>query len=171
MVLTRFRPILQKFVDQGADFIVVGGVAALIRAAPILTFDLYLVHSRHPDNLPRVVSALHSLDAYYRMQAARHLCPNESHLASPGHHLLMTDFGPLDLLGTIGDKRSFEDLLSHSTVEVIEPDLNIRVVNLETLIATKEEAGRDKDLAVLPTLRATLAEIRRLQSSSSTTSE
>lgn len=43
MVLTRFRPILQKFVDRGADFIVVGGVAALIHAAPILTFDLDLV--------------------------------------------------------------------------------------------------------------------------------
>jgi hypothetical protein len=54
---------------------------------------------------------------------------------------------------------------------VIEPDLKIRVVNLETLIATKQEAGRDKDLAVLPVLRATLAEIRRRQSASSTTSE
>ena len=80
----------------------------------------------------------------------------------------MTDFGPLDLLGTIGNKRSYDDLLPHTTVEVIEPDLRIRVVDLETLIATKEEAGRDRDLATLPTLRATLAEIRRLQSSSTT---
>ena len=43
----------------------------------------------------------------------------------------------------------------------IAPDLQIRVLDLETLIATKEEAGRDKDLAVLPTLRATLDEIRK----------
>jgi hypothetical protein len=171
MVLTRFRPILQKFVDHGADFIVVGGVAALIHAAPILTFDLDLVHSREPENLNRVVAALHDLDAYYRIQSARHLCPNASHLASPGHHLLMTDFGHLDLLGTIGSKRSYEDLLPHSTIEEIEPSLRIRVVSLETLVVTKEEAGREKDLAVLPTLRATLAEIRRLKSAPSTTSE
>jgi hypothetical protein len=58
----------------------------------------------------------------------------------------MTDFRPLDLLGTIGNKRSYDDLLADSTVEVIEP-------------------------AVLPTLRATLAEIRRLESQPPTTSE
>jgi hypothetical protein len=149
---------------------VVGGVAALIHAAPILTFDLDLVHSREPQNLRRVLAALHELDACYRLQAARHLCPNESHLASPGHHLLMTNFGPLDLLGTIGNNRSYDDLLPYSAVEVIEPELRVRVVSLEILIATKEEAGREKDLAALPTLRATLAEIRRL-ASKSTTSE
>jgi len=35
MVLTRFRPILQKFTDHRAEFIVVGGIAALVHAAPI----------------------------------------------------------------------------------------------------------------------------------------
>jgi hypothetical protein len=159
---------LQKFADHGADVIVVGGIAALIHAVPLLTFDLDLVHSREPENLQRVLAALHELDAFYRLQAARHLCPNESHLASPGHHLLMTGFGPLDLLGTVGNKRSYEDLLPNSTVEVIEPDLRVRVVSLEMLIATKDEAGREKDLAVLPTLRATLAEIRRLKSEPTT---
>lgn len=83
----------------------------------------------------------------------------------------MTDFGPLDLLGTVGNQRSYEDLLPRSVVEEIEPTLRIRVVDLETLIATKEEANRPKDLAVLPILRATLAEIRRIRSESSTTSE
>jgi hypothetical protein len=159
---------LQKFADHGADVIVVGGVAALIHAVPILNFDLDLVHSREPENLRRVLAALHELNAYYRVQAAGDLCPNQSNLASPGHHLLLTDFGPLDLLGTIGNKRSYEDLLPNSTVEVIGPDLRVRVVNLEMRIATKEEAGRDKDLAALPVLRATLAEIRRLKSESTT---
>jgi hypothetical protein len=171
MVSTRFRPILQKFADHGADFIVVGGVAALIHAAPIVTFDLDLVHSRDPENLKRVLAVLHELDAHYRFPAERRLCPNESHLAARGHHLLMTGFGPLDLLGTIGNNRSYEDLLPTSTVEVIEPDLRVRVLSLEVLVATKEEAGRDKDIAVLPTLRATLAETRRLKSEPSTTSE
>lgn len=83
----------------------------------------------------------------------------------------MTDFGPQDLLGTVGNQRSYEDLLPRSVVEEIEPTLRIRVVDLETLIATKEEANRPKDLAVLPILRATLAEIRRIRSESSTTSE
>ncbi len=39
----------------------------------------------------------------------------------------------------------------------------MRVLDLETLIRLKTEAGRDKDLATLPTLRATLEEKRRSQ--------
>jgi hypothetical protein len=35
------------------------------------------------------------------------------------------------------------------------------VLDLETLIATKEETGREKDLAALPQLRSALAEMRR----------
>jgi predicted nucleotidyltransferase len=42
-------------------------------------------------------------------------------------------------------------------------EFRVRVLHLETLIQLKEELGRDKDLAVLPTLRATLAEKRRLK--------
>ena len=38
----------------------------------------------------------------------------------------------------------------------VELGLTVRVLNLETLIAMKEQAGRDKDLAVLPLLRAVL---------------
>jgi hypothetical protein len=39
-------------------------------------------------------------------------------------------------------------------------DMNVRVLDLEELIAVKERAGREKDLAVLPLLRATLARAR-----------
>jgi len=39
-------------------------------------------------------------------------------------------------------------------------DLRIRVLELARVIKTKEQAGRDKDLAMLPVLRRTL-EMRR----------
>src|SRR3954462_9254611 len=107
MILTRFRPILQKLAEHHADFIVVGGIAALIHAAPILTFDLDVVHSREPANIPRLLNALGELGAYYRIQPERRFRPNESHLVGPGHQLLITEFGPLDLLGTIGKNRAY----------------------------------------------------------------
>jgi hypothetical protein len=169
MVLTRFRPILQKLVDHNVDFIVVGGIAAMLRAAPIVTLDLDVVHSRTPENLPRLIAALNEMDAHYRFPAERRLRPKDSHVAGPGHVLLITQFGPLDVLGTIGKGRAYPDLLPHSTVEEITPELRVRVLNLDTLIQTKEEAGRDKDTAALPTLRATLAEVKRRQATSSTT--
>ncbi|MGB6942426.1 MAG: hypothetical protein WBE37_08535 [Bryobacteraceae bacterium] len=42
-----------------------------------------------------------------------------------------------------------------------EEGVRIRVLDLETIIALKEELGGEKDRAVLPTLRRTLEERRR----------
>ena len=43
----------------------------------------------------------------------------------------------------------------------LERDVSIHVLNLEMLITTKEKAARDKDLRMLPELRAALNETRR----------
>jgi predicted nucleotidyltransferase len=69
----------------------------------------------------------------------------------------MTDFGPLDLLGTIGKGHSFEDLLKYS-VELEVGDLRLRMLNLEALIRIKKETITDKDKATLPILEKTLEE-------------
>jgi hypothetical protein len=56
----------------------------------------------------------------------------------------------------IGKSRTWEDLHAHSPAIEIEPGLILRVLDLETLIAVKEELGFPKDLAVLPVLRQAL---------------
>lgn len=61
-----FLEILKILVSNEVDFIVIGGVCAVLHGAPVTTFDLDLVHSRVPDNLDRLILSLHALDAYYR---------------------------------------------------------------------------------------------------------
>ncbi len=78
-----------------------------------------------------------------------------------GHLNLLTRYGPLDVLGTIGRSLGYAELLSHSIDLDITEDVRIRVLDLETIIALKEELGGEKDRAVLPTLRRTLEERRR----------
>ena len=68
--------------------------------------------------------------------------------------------GPLDLLGTIGAGRGYEDLLPHSD-EIEIGHLRLRVLSLEKLIEVKEEMGFEKDKAILPILRQTLLEKRK----------
>ena len=140
---------------------VVGGVAAVLEGVPGNTFDLDIVHSREPDNIRRLLTALESLEASYRMRPELALKPNASHLSSTGHQLLMTRFGPLDVLGTIGRSRGYDDLLPHAHEVEVSEGLRVWVLNLETLIAVKEEVGGEKDLAVLPIMRRTLEEKRR----------
>jgi len=170
MEFARFRTVLRTLVSHDVDFIIVGGVAAVLLGVPAQTFDIDIVHSRDPDNITRLLAALRELEAVYRLDS-RDLQPNESHLAAPGHHLLRTRYGHLDVLGRIGKDRNYADLLPHSTVLDVELGVQVRVLDLEMLIATKEEAGREKDERLLPTLRATLAEVRRRQAASSTTPE
>jgi hypothetical protein len=151
--------ILLALARHNVDFLVVGGYAAVALGAPIMTWDLDIVHSTAPENLARLLPALEELDAIYRYRPE--LRPNESHLAGKGHCLLKTRFGSFDVLGAIGKGHGYEDLLPHTQwVEVLE-GFKVRVLDLETQIAIKEEVGGEKDLAVLPVLRATLAEIRR----------
>lgn len=86
--------------------------------------------------------------------------PQLSHLASPGHQLLLTRFGPLDLLWTIGSGLSYRDLIA-DTVAVRLDDMEVRMLTLESLIAAKRATGRDKNKAVLALLDQTLREKQR----------
>jgi len=153
-----FLYILRTLSKYEVEYIIVGGVCAVLHGAPISTFDIDLVHSREPSNLKRLFKALEELEAYYRDPAGRIIKPKESDLSSPGHQLLMTKGGPLDLLGEIANGRGYDELLTNTVTLDISANFKIRLLNLETLIATKEETGQEKDKAVLPILRRTLEE-------------
>jgi hypothetical protein len=156
-----FGCLLRILVEHGVDFLVVGGVGAILQGATLSTFDLDIVHSTEPANITRLLAALEDLDACYRAQPEKRLRPSQTHLSSPGHQLLMTRFGPLDVLGSIGKGRRYQDLLPHAAEMTIEGGIRIRVLNLEMQIAVKEEIGQEKDIAALPLLRHALEESRR----------
>jgi hypothetical protein len=136
-------------------------MAAILNGAPVQTYDIDLVYSREPANLGRLLKFLDEADAIFRIQPQRRLQPNASHLAAGGHLNLLTRYGPVDLLGAIGRGLGFADLLPHSIEMSIGEGLAIRVLNLETIIAIKEQLASEKDLAALPILRRTLEEMKK----------
>lgn len=151
---------LRHLCGSEIQFIVVGGVAAVLNGAPIQTFDLDVVYSREPANIHRMLAALETMDAIFRMQPERRLRPTKGHLAAGGHLNLVTRFGPLDLLGTIGQNLGFAELLPQSIEMEIGQGTSVRVLNLETIISIKEKLASEKDIAALPILRRTLSELR-----------
>lgn len=154
----QFSRILQCLLARNVDFIVVGNVSAVLQGAPITTMDLDLVHARDEGNVTRLLEALDELDAYYRERKDKKIRPTRSHVTTAGHHLLMTAFGPLDLLGTIGSDEDYAALLPCTTQKRLDANLTVHVLTLEKLIQLKEGAGRPKDLAVLPVLKQVLKE-------------
>ncbi len=46
-----FKEILKVLVAHGVEFVVIGGVGAVLHGAPIATFDLDIVHEQNLDRL------------------------------------------------------------------------------------------------------------------------
>lgn len=70
----------------------------------------------------------------------------------------MTEAGPLDLLGTIGEGHGYDDLASETTELDVGEGLKVRVLDLPALIRIKAETAQEKDKAQLAVLRRTLEE-------------
>lgn len=155
-----FRHILEVLNKHSVEYIVVGGVAAVIHGAPMTTFDLDTLVKVNSANAERVVKALSELEAHFREHRDL-LTPTTEDILAGGHLLLMTSAGPLDVLGFIGDNQRYDDLVGASS-EIQTSMGCLRLLNLEELIAQKTRMGRPKDLAAVDLLEAVL-QYRRQQ--------
>jgi precorrin-2 methylase len=154
MTTYSFGRILQLLEQHGVEYVVVGGVAAVLQGAPVTTFDIDALVKVDPANVDRLVKVLAELDARYREQA--HLRPTRDDLSAGGHLLLMTNSGPFDVLGFISGGKRYEDV-ADSAVPLTVGNLSIRVLPLRALIDEKKALGREKDLAVVKLLEAVLS--------------
>ncbi len=151
----KFLNILQVLGHHGVDFILVGGVAAILEGAPVSTFDLDVVVLPTGENRERLLAALVELEARYLDPAGRHIVPDLTKLETMRLHRLLTRHGPLDVLKTIGSGLGYADLAGETEIYEIA-GLSVRTLRLEMVIRSKEEANREKDRAALPVLRQTL---------------
>ena len=149
-----FGRILETFDRHGVEYIVVGGVAAVLQGAPVTTFDIDTLIKVDAANAARLLAALEELHAHYREQS-RPISPTLEDILAGGHLLLATNAGPLDVLGFIGKGRRYEDLRASAPTLVVG-DLSVRVLALATLIEEKKALGRAKDQAVIALLETVL---------------
>jgi hypothetical protein len=145
--------LLEALAAAEVEFIIVGGVACLLHGAPTTTLDLDVVHRVSAENLTRLEDVLATLDAEVRDPAGRRIVPNRSHLEAGGQLQLTTRLGPLDLLTSLHDGRTFDDLIA-SSVSMKEGDWTLEVIDLPTLIAIKRSTGRVRDRLMVPLLLA-----------------
>jgi hypothetical protein len=150
-----YGEILQVLSRHGVDFILAGGVAAILEGAPVSTFDLDVVIRSTADNRDRLLTALSELNARYLDPAGRRITPDAGKLETMRIHRLVTNFGPLDVMTSIGDGLGFLELEGH-TLTYDVAGCRVLTLSLEMIIRSKEQASRDKDRAALPILYRTL---------------
>jgi hypothetical protein len=152
--------VLVGLLEAGVDFILVGGLAAVIQGAPVTTMDVDIVHKKSPENVARLLAFLKSVDAIYRRLDEKRIEPKESDLTGKGHALFTTRLGPLDVLAVIEKGRSYGDLLDH-TVEIEFRGHTLRVLDLKMLIRLKRGQTDSKDQQRLPVLIETLRQLEK----------
>ena len=163
--MAEFDPVavLRVLVQHRVDFIVVGGVAARLRGAPLLTQDVDITPATDHTNLQRLAGALVELRARLRTPAQPEgvTFPIDARfLESASMWTLTTRFGDLDLVMTPSGTTGYLDLVrdAGALTVAMRPKLSVTVASLADVIRSKEAAGRDKDRAALPLLRRTLEE-------------
>ena len=150
--------VLVGLLEAGVDFILVGGLAAVIQGAPVTTMDVDIVHSQSAENIVKLLPFLKSVGAVYRRLDDKLIEPTERDLLGKGHILLTTRVGPLDVLAVIEGGRSYGDLLQH-TVDIEFRGHTLRVLDQKALIELKRTSTDPKDKQRLPVLRETLRQV------------
>jgi len=150
--------LIRRLVDGQVDFILIGGLAANAHGSARVTTDVDVSYSRAATNLTRLVRALKPVKPYLR--GAPPGLPFEWSVATLRAGLnftLMTNDGPIDLLGEIVGGGTYDDLLPHSSTHRAF-GREFRILDLPWLIRVKRAAGRPKDLETIAELEALLEE-------------
>lgn len=160
-----FDPVamLRVLVRHDVEFVLVGGIAARLRGAPLLTQDVDVTPSTDRGNLQRVAASLRDLDARLRTATEPDGVPfplDPGLFESGSVWTLTTALGDLDLVMSPAGTDGYSDLIRDADDLTVaeDPVLVVSVASLADVIRSKEAAGRDKDRAALPLLRRTLEE-------------
>ena len=158
--MTDFGRLLATLVDAGVEFIIIGGIAATAHGSAHVTVDLDIVYGRSPENVGRLAQALAPLSPYLRGAPPGLPFRFDTATICRGLNFTLTTIaGDLDVLGEATGGGTYEALLPHSETRQLL-SLDVRFVDLETLIRLKRAAGRPKDLERIAELEA-IAEERR----------
>ncbi len=148
---------LEILTDANVDFVVIGGVAMVLRGSSRVTLDLDVCYARDAENLVRLAAAL--APHHPHLRGAPPELPflwDDRTLKSGLNFTLTTDLGDIDLLGEVPGVGQYAAVRAGSSpLEVA--GRSFAVMDLDTLERSKRAAGRAKDLLDL----AEIAEIRR----------
>jgi len=145
--------IIRRLLDEGFEFVVLGGVAAIAHGASTFTQDLDVAAPFTAENFQRLLRALDGLNPRFRIASGvRPVRETAETLATWRNLYLACDLGALDVLGEHPGGRTYDEIASRSvTARIFGHDCQL--ISIEDLIHVKESLGREKDRQVAHELR------------------
>ncbi|MFZ5995200.1 MAG: hypothetical protein ACOYU4_09455 [Thermodesulfobacteriota bacterium] len=85
--------VLEGLIKAGVEFILVGGLAAVVQGAPVTTMDVDIVHNQSSENIARLLAFLKSIDAFHRRPDDKLIRPKKGDIS--GMRLAPLKFTPM----------------------------------------------------------------------------
>jgi predicted nucleotidyltransferase len=148
--------ILRRLVARGVDFVVIGGIAAVLHGSARNTFDLDICFATDRVNLDALGEVLVALHARPRGLAGDvPFTPDGDTLRKVEVLTLVSDAGDLDVLARPAGMKSYAELRRRADRFDLG-DYAVLVAAIPDLLAMKRAAGRPKDLQDVDELEAIL---------------
>ncbi len=155
--MQEFIKLLQKLADEGFDFVVIGGYAAVAHGSSLVTRDLDICAVLTAENVEKLRQVLRKWNPRHRLTPQRLSFLDHPAAGEPVQNLyLETDVGVVDVLSSVLGVGDFERL-KRNAEELKIFGRTFRIISLEDLIQAKEALGREKDLFAAKELRAVAA--------------
>ena len=148
--------LIAALAEGGVDFVVIGGIAAILHGSPTITHDLDIVFESSAENRERLGAVLTGLGA--KPWGLDEELPFEADARTLDRIQLLTletSAGRIDVMHPPAGSPSYEQLRARAElVEIADQRRRIPVAAIDDLIAMKRAAGRPKDLATVAELEA-----------------
>lgn len=151
--------------EHGVQYVLIGGLAANLHGAPVVTNDADITPRRDHENLERLAAALRDLRARIRTDAEPEGLPfacDAGFLERMKMVNLQTTAGNFDISFEPAAFTGFEALDEHA-VDLEVFGVHVRVAALRDIITSKEAANRPRDQAALPYLYALEDELAAIE--------
>jgi hypothetical protein len=146
--------LLTALCNAKVEFVIIGGMAAVAHGSAYVTADLDICYQRQIDNYQRLSHVLQSFRPRLRgVSDDVHFVLDVAAFKSTINFTLSTDVGDLALIGEVAGLGDYVAVKTHAE-EAELYGFRVSVLTLDGLIASKQSAGRPKDLRLLPELRA-----------------
>jgi hypothetical protein len=148
--------ILRRLTAHDVDYVVIGGIAAVLHGSSRNTFDLDICFATDPRNLEALGAVLVDLNARLRgLEEPVPFVPDAATLRRVQVLTLETDLGDFDVMSRPEGAPGYEAL--RRTADRYDlGGFSVLVASVADLIAMKRAAGRDKDLVDVGELEAIL---------------
>lgn len=155
-----FVNLLERLVNNGVDFVIVGGFAGVVHGCTYVTQDIDICCDFSPSNLLALQRAVSDLNPIHRMTPQRKkLELTEEACAQLKNLYLDTREGQLDCLSFLDGLGDYTQAKQES--EVIEVEgTKMRVLSLDALVRTKRAMNRPRDKEAISQLEA-IKELRQ----------